>query len=367
MSNPIDDAARLAAIVAYSDDAIVSKDLNGIVQTWNRSAERIFGYPAEEAIGRSITLIIPEDRLHEEAEVFRRIRAGLTVEHYETIRRRKDGTLVDISLTVSPIRSADGVIVGASKIARDISEQKRLRLQLEQTSRMKDEFLATLSHELRTPLNAVVGWAHMLANEDLPAESIRRGAQAILRNAQAQADIVADLLDVSRIVTGSMRLSLERIAVGSFIREAVDVVQPAADAKRVRIEVDGTTGVELRGDPVRLRQIVWNLLSNAVKFTPAGGSIRISVETDGDQVSVAVTDTGQGISPAFMPYIFDRFRQEDPSLSRSAGGLGLGLSIVKHLVEAHGGRIEVASEGTGRGTTFTVRLPLALSARAQPT
>ncbi len=356
---PIDDEARLAAIIAYSDDAIVSKDLDGIVQTWNRSAERIFGYTAGEMIGRSITTIIPEDRLPEEAEVFRRIRAGLSVEHYETIRRRKDGTLVDISLTVSPIRAADGRIVGASKIARDITEQKRLRRELEEASRMKDEFLATLSHELRTPLNAVVGWAHMLANENLPPEGIRRGAQAILRNAQTQADIVADLLDVSRIVTGSLRLSIERVSAASCVGAAVEVVQPAADAKRVRIDVGGASEVELRGDPVRLRQIVWNLLSNAVKFTPAGGSIQVTVRVDGEQVVIAVADTGQGISPAFMPYVFDRFRQEESSPSRAAGGLGLGLSIAKHLVEAHGGRIDVESEGVGRGATFTVRLPLA--------
>jgi PAS domain S-box-containing protein len=363
VAEPIDDAARLAAIVAYSNDAIISKDLNGIIQTWNRGAERLFGYTAEEAIGQPISLIIPEDRRQEEQEVLSRIREGLPVEHYETVRRGKDGRLIDISLMISPIRAADGRIVGASKIARDITERKQLRARLEEANRLKDEFLATLSHELRTPLNAVVGWAHMLAREQVPLETIRRGAEAILRNAQTQAQIVDDLLDTSRIVTGSLRLAMKPVSIAAVVREALEVVQPGAEGKRIHLVVEEVVDCDLVGDPVRLRQVMWNLLSNGVKFTPAGGTVRLSVKAEGDELVLTVSDTGQGITPEFMPYVFDRFRQEEGSIRRSSGGLGLGLSIVKHIVEGHGGRIEVESAGAGKGTTFTVRLPASASSK----
>jgi PAS domain S-box-containing protein len=359
VAEPIDDAARLAAIVAYSNDAIISKDLNGVIQTWNRGAERIFGYTAEEAIGRPISLIIPEDRLGEEDDVLTRIRVGHPVEHYETVRRTKDGREINISLSISPIRTSDGRVVGASKIARDITEQRQLRARIEEANRLKDEFLATLSHELRTPLNAVVGWAHMLAREDVPMETIRRGAEAILRNAQSQAQIVDDLLDTSRIVTGSLRLAMKPVSIGSVVREALEVVQPGAEAKRVHLVVDDVIEFDLVGDPVRLRQVVWNLLSNGIKFTPQGGTVRLTVGVEGDELVLTVSDTGQGITPEFMPYVFDRFRQEEASVTRSSGGLGLGLSIVKHIIEGHGGRIDVVSAGAGKGTTFTVRLPAA--------
>ncbi|HSL21439.1 MAG TPA: ATP-binding protein [Vicinamibacterales bacterium] len=350
-------ALRLAAIVEYSDDAIVSKDLNGIIQTWNLSAERIFGYSAAEAVGRSITLIIPDDRLDEEAEVIRRIAAGQTVDHYETIRRRKDGGLVDISLTISPIRTLSGEIIGASKIARDITEQRRLREQADAASRMKDEFLATLSHELRTPLNAIVGWAHMLTRSDLPHETIIKAASAILRNATAQAQIMEDLLDMSRIVTGRMALAIEHVDLANVVRDALEVVRPAADPKGVAVCLKADVPIPMKGDPIRLRQVVWNLLSNAVKFTPPEGRVDVTLHVDGRMAILEVADTGRGIPPAFLPHVFERFSQEESGTTRSSGGLGLGLAIVRHIVEAHGGTIEAASDGPDRGATFTVRLP----------
>jgi len=213
------EALRLAAIVSSSDDAIISKDLNGIIQTWNRGAERIFGFTPEEVIGKSITIIIPDERLAEETEVLSRIRAGLSVDHFETVRRRKDGGLVDISLTVSPVRAPDGTVVGASKIARDVTEQRRLRAAAEEASRLKDEFLAVLSHELRTPLNTVLGYSRMLRRDDerMSDEVRDRALEALERNADSLTRLVNDVLDTSRVVTGKLRLVFESCPIDQVI------------------------------------------------------------------------------------------------------------------------------------------------------
>ena len=378
---------RLAAIVASSDDAIIGKNLNSIVTSWNVGAERIFGYTADEMIGTSILRLIPPNRHAEELEILARIRRGERVDHFETIRLAKDGRQINLSITVSPIKDSAGHVVGASKVARDITERKnaesalkkameeaeranRERLQLldserearsraERASRMKDEFLATLSHELRTPLNAVLGWAHILRTDRLQGDELKQGLDTIERNARVQAQIIEDLLDMSRIISGKVRLEVGQIDLPAVLKESVDTVRTAAEAKGIHLQaiVDPRAG-PISGDADRLQQVFWNLLNNAIKFTPKDGQIRVLLERVKSHIEVSVMDTGEGIAPEFMPYVFDRFQQGDASTTRRHGGLGLGLAIVKELVELHGGTVRVKSDGIGKGTTFLVHLPL---------
>ena len=357
------DTLRLAAIVNSSEDAIVSKDLNGIVQTWNRAAERVFGYAAEEIIGRPIRLIIPQDRQTEEDKVLATIRAGGAVEHFETVRQRKDGTLIEISLSVSPVRARDGAVIGASKIARDISEQRRLLHQAEEAARSKDEFLAMLSHELRTPLNAVLGYTRMLRDGRYTDERREQVVEIIERNARVLSQLVSDVLDVSSIVTGKVRLALDACNVAVPLQAALDIVRPSADAKGVALRLTAPEEPALaRCDVDRMQQVFWNLLSNAVKFTPRGGVVQATLAADDSVVAVVVTDTGIGIRPESLPFLFQRFWQVESVHTRSVGGLGLGLALARHFVELHGGTISAASEGEGRGATFTVALPRMSSA-----
>jgi PAS domain S-box-containing protein len=675
----------LAALIESADDAIISKTLDGIITSWNEGARRIFGYEADEVIGKSVTILIPEGHLDEEPAILAKLRAGRRIEHYETIRVRKDGRLIDISLTVSPIKGPDGKIVGASKIARDITEQRqarraldeaterlklaldaarlgdwsydtrtdivsmsetaanifgirpgtlktwtqlrellhdedrerarlavetalatrgeydmeyrvrnphrsdtwvwvaakghgiyaddgsvvgmmgllqdistrksneetlveqaealrtlnemgqkisaeldlhntvqavtdaateligarfgsffynvlnedgasymlftlagvereafehypmpratdlfgptfrgegvvridnvkkdprygknspyygmpeghlpvtsylavpvisrsgevlgglffghpepgvftdrdeitvsglasqaaiamdnarlyesaqkaraeaekaaaeneRLYRQAEESSRLKEEFLATISHELRTPLSAILGWARMLRLGQLSPDNTAKALDTIERNARAQAQLVDDLLDVSRIITGKLRMDVRPADPNSFIDAAVEAVRPAADAKGVRVQKVVDTGLlSIPGDPVRLQQVVWNLLSNAIKFTPREGRVQVRSERVNSHLEIVVSDTGQGISADFLPHVFDRFRQADQKTSRQHGGMGLGLAIVRHLVEMHGGTVRADSEGEGKGATFTVMLPI---------
>lgn len=672
----------LTALIESADDAIISKTLDGIITSWNGGAQRIFGYTAEEVIGKPVTILIPEDHSDEEPAILARLRAGDRIDHYETVRVRKDGRLIDVSLTVSPIKGPTGKIIGASKIARDITEQQqarkaleeaseRLRLALaasrlgdwswdaktdvvtlseiaarildipagpymtwtemrtllheedrersglavekalaehsdydieyrvkrkdgsevwvsargrgvyedgtvvgmlgfvqdislrkateetlreqaealstlnevgqiisaeldlhktvqavinaateltgarfgsffynvlneddapymlytlvgvpcelfaqfpvpaandlfgptfrgegvvrignvkldprygrsspyygvpekylpvtsylavpvvsrsgevlgglffghpeadffterdemtavnlasqatiamdnarlyeaakkaraqaeqaaaekerlyraaEESSRLKEEFLATISHELRTPLSAILGWARMLRLGQLSDENAVKALDTIERNARAQAQLVDDLLDVSRIITGKLRMDVRPADPNSFVDAAVEAVRPAAEAKGVRIQkVMDTSAVAIPGDPVRLQQVVWNLLSNAIKFTPRGGRVQIRSERVNSHLEIVVSDTGQGISPDFLPHVFDRFRQADQKTSRQHGGMGLGLAIVRHLVELHGGTVSAMSGGEGQGATFTVTLPI---------
>ena len=519
----------LSAIIESADDAVISKTLEGIITSWNNAAERIFGYTADEVIGKPVTILIPAGHEDEEPAILARLRAGDRIEHYETVRVRKDGRLIDISLTVSPIKGPNGQIVGASKIARDITEQKqaykaldevlerlklaldaarlgdwswdaktdmvnmsetaanifgispgpqmswdamgellheedrqmarvavdealanhtdydveyrvardgnsevwvssrgrgiygengtvvgmlgfvqdistrksneetlrdqaetlrtlnervtrlyqtatkaraeaekaaaeneRLYRQAEESSRLKEEFLATISHELRTPLSAILGWARILRMGQLSPENSAKALDTIERNARAQAQLVDDLLDVSRIITGKLRMDVRPSDPSSFIDAAVEAVRPAAEAKGVRVQKVLDTGpISIPGDPVRLQQVVWNLLSNAIKFTPRGGRVQIRSERVNSHLEIVVSDTGQGISQDFLPHVFDRFRQADQKTSRQHGGMGLGLAIVRHLVEMHGGTVSANSEGEGKGATFVVSLPIA--------
>ncbi len=551
----------LGAIIESSDDAIIGKDLDGHVTSWNQAAERLFGYAAEETIGRSMRMIIPPERQGEEDDVLAKIRAGEPVHHFETVRMRRDGSRVDVSVTTSPVRDSRGAIVGASKIARDISERRRVEqlrdellererrqrdeltlsrdrlaflaevsallvstLDYEETldravhlavprlgdfcsvlvrddrgglrpvasghvlrekeplvreiarrfseavpaddrggsvdasragrtivltreallrqlaraaavdrgidaltaelaphsvisvplyvrgrtigtitfgttlresrheyeeadvrlveefarraslavenarlfrhagelNRLKDEFLATLSHELRTPLSAILGWARMLRSGQLSEATRERAIESIERNALAQARLVDDILDVAGTTAGKLRLEVRLVNLADTVRRAVDAITPAAAAKGIHFEISAPEALVVAADEARVQQIAWNLLSNAVKFTPTGGTVRgWLIQRDG-VAELAVEDTGMGIAPSFLPYVFDKFRQADSSFSRRYGGLGLGLAIARHLVELHGGTIEASSEGEGRGARFTVRLPASL-------
>jgi PAS domain S-box-containing protein len=356
----------LTALIESADDAIISKTLEGIITSWNKGAERIFGYTADEVIGQPVTILIPAGQEDEEPAILARLRSGERIEHYETVRVRKDGRHIDISLTVSPIKGPKGDIIGASKIARDITEQRQARKalddayrQAEESSRLKEEFLATISHELRTPLSAILGWARMLRLGQLSKEIAAKALDTIERNARAQAQLIDDLLDVSRIVTGKLRMDVRPSDPNSFIDAAVEAVRPAAEAKGVRVQKVIDTGlISIPGDPVRLQQVIWNLLSNAIKFTPRGGRVQIRSERVNSHLEIVVSDTGQGITADFLPHVFDRFRQADQKTSRQHGGMGLGLAIVRHLVELHGGNVSATSEGEGQGATFTVRLPI---------
>jgi PAS domain S-box-containing protein len=364
--------ARLAAIIESSEDAIISKSLDGVIQTWNFGAQRIFGYAPVEVIGKHISILIPPDRLDEETEIISKIKRGERIEHFETIRLRKDGQQIDVSLTVSPVKNEVGEIVGASKIARDVTARKHLeqerevllesertaRTAAEKASQIKDEFLTTLSHELRTPLNAIVGWSQILSPES-DHEELTEGLDAIRRNGFTQTRLIEDLLDMSRIVSGKVRLDVQLLDLSSVINAAIDTVRPAADAKGIKIRkvLDPVVGM-VSGDPTRLQQVVWNLLTNAIKFTPKEGKVDVILERVNSHVELTIHDSGIGISPEDLPVIFDRFRQVDSSTTRSYGGLGLGLAIVKQLVELHGGSVHAKSEGEGKGTTFTIQLPL---------
>ncbi len=355
----------LAAIVDSSEDAIVSKNLHSIITSWNKGAERIFGYDAAEMIGQSIGRLFPPDRLDEETHILARIQRGERVEHFETVRVRKDGAPIDVSLTISPIRNNAGEIIGASKIARDISEQKRSQRELaeaheelQRVNQVKAEFLATLSHELRTPLSAIIGWVQMLKDAPSPQE-VAEGVQVIERNVRMQSQLIEDLLDMSRIEAGKVSLDIQRLDLAVVVAAAMETVRPAAEAKGIRLtSAFSSVGGIVMGDKNRLQQIVWNLLTNAVKFTPKQERIHVTIKRAASQVEVSVTDTGQGIAPEFLGQIFERFRQGDASTTRRQGGLGLGLSIAKQLAELHGATLHAASLGLGQGSCFTLEIPI---------
>lgn len=366
----------LAAIVSSSDDAIVSKNLDGIITSWNSGAERIFGYTAEEAVGRSVLMLVPDDRKTEEPGILARLKRGERVDHFETVRVRKNGEHFPVSLTISPVRNSAGIIVGASKIARDITDLKKVsaerdqlleseraaRGEAERANQMKDEFIATVSHELRTPLNAIVGWLQVLREStDRPLE-LMQGIDIIERNALAQAQLIDDLLDLGRIASGKLTLDVQPIDINAVVRGAVTTVQPTAELKGIRIKtVLNNTGSVMMGDRHRLQQVIWNLAANAIKFTPKNGSVGIVSSRVNSHIEITIADTGRGIAPDFLPHVFERFRQADSSTTRQYGGLGIGLALVKQLVELHGGEVRAESPGLDKGATFTISLPIAVT------
>jgi PAS domain S-box-containing protein len=533
--------ARLAAIVESSDDAIIGMTLDGTITAWNEAAERMYGYTREEAVAQPIRLLAPRDRPEEESVILERIARGEHVTHFETIRCRKDGSLFAASLSLSPIRDQAGAVIGASKIARDITERQRASqraallaevgavlagtLQYETTlktvanmavpaiadwcavdiqgeerkleqlavahvdpakidlartirsryeepsspygaasvvrtglpalvkeitddmivasahgdeerirmvrslglrsymivpltahgrtfgaltlataesgrvysdddfrfaqdvafraalavdnarayeeaqmaNRLKDEFLATLSHELRTPLNAILGYSRLLRSGMISAGKHEHALQIVERNATALTQIVGDILDVSRIISGKIRLNVQPVDLPRVVSDAVETLLPAADAKHIRVQtILDPRAAPISGDPDRLQQIVWNLVSNAVKFTPKGGLVQVRLARVNSHVEIVVSDNGIGISPDFLPHMFERFRQADSGTTREHGGIGLGLAIVRHIVELHGGTIHAASGGPDTGSTFRVRLPLMIVHQEPP-
>lgn len=260
---------------------------------------------------------------------------------------------------VTPLRDEQGRVVRWFGTNTDVEELRRALKQAEDANRMKDEFLATLSHELRTPLTSILGWARMLSNRQLDEANTARALETIERNAKAQSQLIEDILDVSRVITGKLRLEVQSIDLAAVIESSIDAVLPAAEAKGIRLQRVLDSGASMvSGDPARLQQVIWNLLSNAIKFTPRDGRVQVKLERINSHVEIIVRDDGQGISPDVLPFIFERFRQADSTMTRAHGGLGLGLAIVRHLVEMHGGTVEVESAGEGLGATFTVKLPL---------
>lgn len=337
-------------------------------------AADIFGLPHETPI----TWTRMRELLHEED----RERARLAVE--KAISGRTDyaieyrvnlpaGGQCWIAASGRATYAPDGAVLGMTGVVQDITERKdaeeerrqlleserAARAQAERANAMKDEFLATLSHELRTPLSAILGWAQVLQRGGRSESEVKQGLETIERNARMQTQLIEDLLDMSRIISGKLRLDLQTLEPVPFIEAALETVTPAAEAREVRLEklLDPSAG-PIAGDANRLQQVVWNLLSNAIKFTPKGGKVQVLLERVNSNIEISVADTGIGIAPPFLPHVFERFRQADASTTRNFGGLGLGLSIVKDLVELHGGTVHVRSPGEGLGTTFVVRLPL---------
>jgi len=343
--------AMLAAIVQSSDDAIVSKNLTGVVTSWNRGAERLFGYTADEMIGASILRLIPPEHHDEEYRILARMRAGERVEHFDTVRLAKDGRRLEVSITVSPIRDLTGRVIGASKIARDVSEQR-------EAQRRKDEFLAILAHELRNPLAPVRYAIAMLGQEGLGAEQRARSYTILERQTEHMARLLDDLLDVSRIATGKVDLKKARVELRPLVMNAVDAVRSMMDEKGHQLKVTlAPEPMWLDADPVRISQILVNLLSNAAKYTGAGGHIELATAREADDAVIRVKDNGMGFEPELGARLFTLFTQLEPVLNRTTGGLGIGLALVREFVERHGGRVEAHSAGRGKGSEFVVWLP----------
>jgi PAS domain S-box-containing protein len=358
---------RLAAVVESSDDIIASKDLDGVITSWNGGAERIFGYSAEEVVGRHVSMLMPPELVEDMPKILGRIRRGEKVDHYQTKRRRKDGAIIDVSLTVSPIRDAGGRIVGASKVGRDVTREKLAERERAEADHRKDEFLAMLAHELRNPLSAISSTAQLFGRLETEAELVW-AKEVVQRQVKHLSRLIDDLLDVSRIDRGKIVLRKEALDLMPVVAGAVETVRPLVEERRHELSVSvATGGVRVEADPLRLEQILVNLLTNAAKYTEAGGRISLSARRAGGEVVVAVADDGVGIAPELLPRVFDLFIQGDRTIARSEGGLGIGLTLAKKLAEMHGGSVAAASEGVGRGSEFTLRLPAFAAAPAPPT
>lgn len=382
-------ARHLSALVASSDDAIVSKDLNGIVQSWNPAAERLFGFSAAEMIGQSIRKIIPADRQREEDDVLAKVRAGVMVDHFETVRQAKDGRPVEISLTVSPIRDQSGRIIGASKIARDIREHKRLlderriaaehaeaarrevlegqNRRIQEAARLKSEFVANMSHELRTPLNSIVGFAELMADArfgPLP-DRYQQFARVMHASAEHLLQLINDILDLAKVDSGKIAFQPEAVDLAQLVGEATAIVSGLAVKGKIQVtvEVDPALGT-VHLDPMRLKQVLYNYLSNAIKFTGEGGRVAVRLRPEeGERFRIEVEDTGIGIRPEDLHRLFIEFQQLDASTAKKFPGSGLGLALTKRLVEAQGGTVGVKSV-FGSGSTFFATLPRRVTALA---
>ena len=362
--------AYLAAIVNSSDDVIISKNLDGVITSWNLTAEKLFGYSSDEAIGKHIGLIIPPEKMEEEYEILAKMRAGERIEHFETIRRARDGRLVDVSLTVSPIRDEKGKVIGISKVARDISDRKKSEQLLAQANRRRDEFLANMSHELRTPMNAIIGLSHILGLSDVLRPREQQCVSMLRQSADGLLVLINDLLDFAKIDQGVIDIESVEFDLAEVVGNVVKLLGVRAREKgfEVRLDYDPAAGEMYVGDPFRVQQILNNLIANAVKFTDYG-CVTVNVRPSDNRVwqgvIIEVADTGIGISPEKLDLIFEKFTQADSSMTRKYGGSGLGLSICKALAERMDGSV-TATSTLGLGSTFTVRLPLVRSHQDAP-
>ncbi|MDE1153616.1 MAG: PAS domain S-box protein [Micavibrio sp.] len=357
--------AYLSAIIESSDDAIIGKDLQGFVTSWNKSAERIFGYTAAEMIGKHITLLIPTERLSEEDKILVTLRTGDRVDHFETVRRHKDGHLVPVSLTVSPIRDTAGNIVGASKVSRDISDRIRAEEALRESSRKKDDFMANMSHELRTPMNAVIGLSHLLHQMDGMPPKALKFIDTLKTSADHLMNLINDLLDFSKIENESFEIESIEFNLAEQVEKLVSVANVKAQEKGLNLYVKYSPSLDrhFMGDPLRIHQVLMNLLSNAIKFTSAG-TVELDISPaqgtalpNETLITFKVRDSGIGIAPEKIDTIFDKFTQADASITRKYGGSGLGLAIARACAKKMGGALSVESQ-PGVGSTFTLTLPL---------
>ena len=367
---------RLTFHVENSPLAVIEWDSDFRVSRWSESAEKLFTWRAEEVLGKHVSdwqFVFAEDLAAVE-QVTRKQRQG--VERHGVLRNRnytKGGSILYCEWYNSVLNDEAGKLVSVLSLVLDVTARKRAEEELdrllvrerearrvaEQADRLKDEFLATLSHELRTPLTSVLGWASLIRSGDVDEANFPRAMEIIERNARSQARLIDDLLDVSRIITGNLRLELHSIDFAPVIEAANDALRPAAEAKGIQLQIEfASQACKVRGDTNRLRQVVWNLILNAIKFTPRGGRVVVGLHCNDSFAQLTVSDTGDGIDRDFLPYVFDRFRQAEGSISRKQGGLGLGLAVVRHLVELHGGSVSAESGGPGQGATFTVELPL---------
>jgi PAS domain S-box-containing protein len=373
-----EETARLAAIVTSASHAVASYSLRGDVTTWNHGAEELFGYSAADIVGRRLTLLFPIELAHEEVRMRYDVGRG-KITTMEIGLTRNGGEIVDVLLTCSPILDREQRIVGVSLLALDISEQVEARKKLaaalteleanqralQDADRRKDDFIATLAHELRNPLAPIRNAAAVLRHTTTLDRSAGWARDVIDRQVSHMAALLEDLLDVSRITRNTITLKVERVDLTDIIQRAIEIARPQLEARQQRLIVDQPQGpIGLTGDPIRLVQIVDNLLSNAAKYTDPGGQITVAVRVEGDEAVVTVADTGIGVDPAHLPRIFELFSQVDSVIERAQGGLGIGLALVKGLVEKHGGSVTARSEGAGHGSEFVVRLPGVESASA---
>src|SRR5438874_4613494 len=353
-------------IIANAPDPVFVSDLEGKILQANDAVSQLLGFRQDEVLEQSLSRFISPEETREFTAALREVVERGVTRNARLNPRSASGAVIPTTLNASALRNPDGTVIGAIGILRDmrayeivVRDLEESRQKLDEANRAKDEFLATLSHELRTPLNAILGWVRLLRSGTLDAAGASRGPEVIERNTRLLAQLIEDLLDVSRIVTGKLRLEARSVDLVSVIVAAMEAVQTAADAKGIRLEtsLDPALG-PVSADHSRLQQVVWNLLTNAIKFTPAGGRVDLRLELRDSMPRVTVSDTGQGIRRELLPFVFDRFRQGETSIGRRYGGLGLGLAIVRHIVELHGGDVDAQSAGEGRGAIFTVDLPL---------
>jgi PAS domain S-box-containing protein len=376
-----DTQERYRTLFELAPVAVYSCDASGVIREYNRRAAELWGRNPEpgdtdERFCGSFKMYRPDGSYmpHEQCPMGDVLSGNVPgVRDGEVVVERPDGSRVVVRVNIAPLTDDQGEVTGAINCFYDVTERKNFereretllakerasRTEAEEANRSKDIFLATLSHEVRTPLTAMLGWATILLKKQCTEQEVREGAEVIARNCRAQAQLLEEVLEVSRIVSGKLRLEVKPCDLASVIHAAIEVVRPAANAKQITVTV-ATDPSASRSvcDEVRIQQVVWNLLSNAIKFTPRGGSVQVVLDREESQARISVSDNGQGIEAGLLPYVFDRFRQADSSTRRNLGGLGLGLSIVKHIVEHHGGTVEARSDGEGRGATFVVRLPI---------